>query len=695
MEISPTVDMASTDTKELRSLHAEALLLFDSVWGTQWEARQMSLYDRRMATEYGAQYEGRVYEQFENKPKPEFNKIKRSCKRILSELRNNPITVDFISKDGSDRSDLAGVCDDLYRSDEQDSVGDEAYDLCDEEAVKGGHGAYRMRAVREDEYDEWNDHQRIRIEPIPDADISVFFDQNSKRYDKADAGWCIVLTAMVRDAYEDEFEDDVVSWPTTIEDYSFEWSTPDLVFIAEYYKVVETTENVYVYESLDGTEERYKEKAFEQDENLRNMLNATGWKLIEERTVKRRSVHKLIMSGGKVLKDCGMIAGKNIPIIPQYGDRSFINGVEVFSGHVRAARDPQQVYNAIMSWLFQLAATGTAEKPIFDPEQIDEFSTEWNEDNIDPKAYLRARALRDDQGNVVQSGPLGYTKAPEVPPAISALIGVVNNDLNEILGDSPESEKMVSNVSGKLAELVQSYKDLPSFIYGSNRAKTRRRGGTVWLGMAKDLYVEVGRKMKAVNRESEVRQVILNEPAFDDCGEFIHRNNFADADFDVYSDVGPSSSSKRAKILQDIQGFLQYTQNDPELMRIMTLFAMKNMEGDEVDVLRKFADKKFMQMGGREPTKEEQAEAAKAAENAPPDANHELLMAESRKSDAQAEKADAETIETYANIEKIQAETAETYSGIDRDDLSSGIAAANAINQVASAPPQQPRTGEQ
>ena len=187
----------------------------------------------------------------------------------------------------------------------------------------------------------------------------------------------------------------------------------------------------------------------------------------------------------------------------------------------------------------------------------------------------------------------------------------------------------------------------------------------------------------------------MNEPAFDDCGEFIHRNNFADADFDVYSDVGPSSSSKRAKILQDIQGFLQYTQNDPELMRIMTLFAMKNMEGDEVDVLRKFADKKFMQMGGREPTKEEQAEAAKAAENAPPDANHELLMAESRKSDAQAEKADAETIETYANIEKIQAETAETYSGIDRDDLSSGIAAANAINQVASAPPQQPRTGEQ
>ena len=154
-------------------------------------------------------------------------------------------------------------------------------------------------------------------------------------------------------------------------------------------------------------------------------------------------------------------------------------------------------------------------------------------------------------------------------------------------------------------------------------------------------------------------------------------------------------------LLQNIQGFLQYTQNDPQLMRILTLFGMKNFEGDEMDDIRSWADDEFMKMGGREPTKEEQEEAAKAAENAPPDANQAILMAESRKSDALAEKAEADKILSYAkveteqaNAENTQADTAKTYSEIDRDDLAAGIAAANAINQVASAPPQQPRTGE-
>jgi hypothetical protein len=663
-------------TEELIEVLKEGLKFFDQVWGSSHEAREMSLYERRMVSEYGAQYEGALGEQFENKPKPEFNKIKRSCKRMLSELRNSPITVDYISKDGSDKSDLAGVCDDLYRSDEQDSVGDEAYDLADDEAIKGGMGAYRFIACDEDEYDEWNDHQRIRIEPIPETDQCVFFCLNSKRYDKADAKRCMVLTALTRDSYLDEWGDDPTSWPKSLEsEFNFSWSSPDLVYVAEFYKVDETKEKIYVYESLEGDEERYSERDFDNDETLRQMLEATGWKQIDERSVKRRAVRKYIMSGGKVLDDCGFIAGPNIPIAPQYGDRSFINGVEVFSGHVRAAKDPQQLYNAIMSMLMDLAARGLKEKPIFDPEQIDEFSEEWRNDNIEDHAYLRAKSLRDDQGNVVAAGPIGSTKAPEVPPALAALIGIVNQDLNDILGEQPQAEKMVSNVSGKLAEMVQSYKDLPSFMYASNRAKTRRRGGEIWLGMAKELYVEIGRKMKAVSKEGKVRQVTLNEPAFDENGEFIERNCFADAGFDVYSDVGPSTASKREKILQNIQGFLQYTQNDPELMRILTLFAMKNFEGDEVDVVRDWADKKFMEMGGREPTEEESKEMAEAQENAPPNPESELLLAEAGNSKASAELKEAKVIETYANVEKKQAETAEVTASIDRDDLRAGMEA--------------------
>ena len=646
----------------------------------------MSLYERRMVSEYGAQYEGRIGEQFENKPKPEFNKMKRSCKRILSELRNKPITVDFISKDGGDDSgDLAMLCDELYRSDEQDSVGDEAYDLCDDESIKGGNGSYRLIAAMEDDYDEWNDYQRIRFEPIPDSDQCVFWDQNSKRYDKADARKCIVLTATTRRAYKEEWGDDPASWPKDTENYAFEWQTPDLVYVAEAYIVDDQKEKVFVYESLDGTEERYSERDFDHDDTLRRILDATGWKLIETRSVRRRGVRKYIMSGSKILKDCGFIAGPNIPIVPQYGDRSFLNGIEVFSGHVRAAKDPQQLYNAIMSMLMNLASTGLQEKPIVAPEQIERFRTEWDNDNIDNYSVLRLDLIKDKDGNILQQGPIGYTKAPEVPPVMAQLIGIISADLNEILGDSPEAERMVSNVSGKLAELVQSYKDLPSFMYASNRAKSRRRGGEIWLGMAKELYVEVGRKMKAVNRSKKSRQVVLNEPALDKNGAFYERNNLSNASFDVYSDVGPSTASTREKILLNVQGFMQFAQADPQLMRVLILTGMKNFEGDEMDETRSWADTQLMEMGVREPTQEEKKKAAKEAENAPPNPEAELLLAEAGKSEKLAEKAEADTFKSLAQTKETVAKTAEIMSGIDRDDQQQVL---DALETAVSAPPQ-------
>jgi hypothetical protein len=684
-------------TRSFVEILSESLTEFDRTYSATYHSRQLSLYERRMTNIYGAQYEGRLGEQFENKPKPEVNKIKRSIKRILSELRNNPITVDYVAKDGSDKDELAEACDDLYRSDEQDSVGEEAYDLSDQEAVTGGFGAYLFAAKLEDEYDEWNDQQRICIELIPEADQCVYFDLNAKRYDKADARFCWVLTAMTRDAYREEWGDDPTSWPKPDNDhYEFEWDTVDVIYVARYYKVEEVSEMVQIWEAPDGEEARYSESDFEKDDQLEAILLAGGWRLVDDRKVKRRGVHKYIMSGGKILEDCGFIAGSHIPVIPQYGERIFTDGVEIFSGHVRAARDPQQLYNAIMSMLMDLATTGMKEKPIFAPEQIDDFRAEWDKDNIDNYSVLRAHPLKDAEGNPIQTGPLGYTKAPEIPPALSVLIGIVNQDLNDILGEQPQAEKMVSNVSGKLAEMVQSYKDLPSFIYSSNRAKTRRRGGVVWLSMAKDIYVEIGRKMKAINREGQPRQVVLNEPALDDGGNYYERNNFAEASFDVYSDVGPSTASKREKILRDIQGFLQYTQNDPEIMRILTLFAMKNFEGKEVGMVRDWADRKFMEMGGREPTPEEAAEIEQTQANAQPDANEQFLQASAREADAKAQKTEADTLKTLADVEETEAKTLETYAGINRDDLSQAVAAEEAnrrMNQPVSAPPQ--RTGEQ
>jgi hypothetical protein len=201
-----------TKSERLSNVHQEALMEFDGIQSSMRDERLQCLEDRRFYSIAGAQWEGTLGEQFDNKPKFEVNKIHLSVMRIINEYRNNRITVDFVSKNGDADDQIADTCDGLYRADEEDSVADEAYDNAFEEAVGGGFGAFRLRAVYEDEYDEDNDHQRIRIEPIYDADSTVFFDLDAKRQDKSDARLCFVLTAMTRDAYRAEWNDDPESW---------------------------------------------------------------------------------------------------------------------------------------------------------------------------------------------------------------------------------------------------------------------------------------------------------------------------------------------------------------------------------------------------------------------------------------------------------------------------------------------------
>ncbi len=214
-----------TNDQRLFRIHSEAIKEFDEIQTALRDERLQCLQDRRFYSISGAQWEGPLRDQYANKPKFEVNKIHLSVMRIISEYRNNRITVDFVSKDGSKDDKLADTCDKLYRADEQDSGAEEAYDNAFEEAVGGGFGAWRLKTTYVNEEDNEDERQRIAIEPIFDADSSVFFDLNSKRQDKADAKRCFVLTAMSRNAYIDMYKDDPASWDKEIHQYEIDWAT--------------------------------------------------------------------------------------------------------------------------------------------------------------------------------------------------------------------------------------------------------------------------------------------------------------------------------------------------------------------------------------------------------------------------------------------------------------------------------------
>lgn len=640
----------------LAEVHNEAMVEFSAIQSALRDERMQCLEDRRFYSIAGAQWEGSLGEQFANKPKFEVNKIHLSVIRIINEYRNNRITVDFIPKEGAENDKLADTCDGLYRADEQDSCAEEAYDNAFEEAVGGGFGAWRLRAEYEDDSDPEDERQRIRIEPIFDADSTVFFDLNAKRQDKSDAKRCFVLTSMHVQAYKDEYGDDPTTWPKDISKSEFDWAPNDVVFVAEYYRIEEKKEMVQVWQSIDGEETRYKEQDFIDDPELEAKLAAIGSKMVREKQIKSRKVHKFILSGGRVLEDCGYIAGTCIPIVPMYGKRWVVDNVERCMGHVRLAKDAQRLANMQRSKLGELSALNSVEKPIFTPEQMAGHQTMWAEDNVKNYPYLLINPITNADGAEMPAGPVGMTKPPMIPPAMAALLQITEQDMQDLLGNQQAGEQLQPNISGKAVELIQNRLDMQTFIYMSNMAKAVKRSGEIWLSMAKDVLVEQGRKMKTVGTQGELGKVELLRPMLNDEGETETENDLSKAKFDVAVDVGPSSSSKRAATVRALTGMASITE-DQETKQVLGAMAMLNMEGEGISEVRDYFRKKLLRMGVVKPTEEEAQTLAQEALSAKPDANQLFLEKAAAEADANAKKANADTIKTIAQAEKTQAET--------------------------------------
>lgn len=678
--------MGRPSTEErLAKIHKEAMEEFEAIQCVQRPLREECRDDREFCSKSGAQWHGALGDQFENRPRLEINEVKQAADRIIGEFRNNRVDVEFISKDGALDPSLADACASLYRSDEQDSKAEQAHISAFKEMVKGGFGAWRVRTRYEDRRVSDRNRLRIQFEPIVNADVRVFYPLDAQCQDKSDARCCFVLTPKTRAQYEREYGEDVSSWSPVVCPSGFEWATPDVVYIAEYYVVNETTETVRYFENSlfsDGGEPERRtvtEGELEEDPELERVLAVTGWVEVGQEEVTRRRVHKYVMNGQRVL-DEEDIAGEEIPIVPVYGDWEFIDNAEHCMGLVRLAKDAQRLKNMLLSLLAELAGMSGREKPIFAPEEIAGHQQMWSEDNIKNYPYLlRNRTYSPDGQPIVAA--LEFTKAPQVPPAYAALFQIADAAAQKILGNQQETQKQLSHVAGKTVELLQQNIDANAVLYIHNMGDAIRRGGQIWLSMARDIYAAKGRKVKGVGKRGELRQIELMRPVIGPDQQATTENDLTRASFDVSVNIGPSSESKRAAAFRKITEVLPVIQ-DPKTQAILGPLVVMNLEGEGTDSARKWARKELVAIGVEEPTEEEAQALAAAAQSQQPTPQDQYALAEAAKARAQAEKAMADIELTAAQTDKTKAETIETLAGIDTARQTAAVDAVSRLQEM-------------
>ena len=650
------------DDSRLSDIHAKHMLAFNHTQAAVRDERMQCLKDRRNCYIAGAMWEGGLGDQFENTPRFETNKIRPAIMRIISEYRNNRISVNFLPKDG-DNSDSAENITGMYRADEQECNANEAYDNAFEESVSGGLGAWRLRATYEDEFDKENENQKICIEPIVDADSCVFWDLGAKRKDKSDAKLCWVLSAYTPDAYEDAFDDNPASWPKAITQQYFDWSTSEQVFVAEVYEVEIVNDTIYTMRDLQGEESEYNKQ--EYNAKLEE-LTATGYKLSRKRNTKTKKVHKYLENGQRIIEDCGYVAGTEIPIVPKYGNRVIVDGVERLMGHGRLSNDANMLKNMIISKLGQITSMSPVEKPIFYPAQVQGHEQRWSDDNIEQYPYALVNPMYDAQGTLIPAAQLGFTKPPSLPPALVALLQTTEQDMQDMLGNQQSGEVMRANQSGKAVELIQGRLDMQAYIYIDEQALAMKRSGEIWLSMKKDIETKP-RKVKTLSEQGQRGTVNLMNPIQSDDGKLTYENNLNE-NYDVISDVGASFQSKKESTVRNLLNILQTVATvDPQQASIISSSIMMNMDGEGLSDLREYFRRSLVQQGIVKPTDDEQKELDAAQEQQaqqPPDANTQYLISSAAKADADASKSHAQTIQVIADTEKTQAETQQIIQGL-------------------------------
>lgn len=639
------------------------------------DQREQANEDMRFINVAGGMWEGFLINDFtEDRVKLEFDVVSNFLQRFLGKWDLNRIGVEYKSDDDKTSDDDAELLNGIYRADYRNNSGDIATDLAVDEASTCGVGAMKLATIFENDEDPENDNQRIEWRPIHNAYNSVFWDEAAQRIDKRDARRCTVLKTFTKSSFKDEWPDfEPVSayQPDSLQFQNVNVQSTDLVYIATRYEVVRRKETVFVYNNLETREvEVYSE---DDHDLIKDELRASEFhNFVRERTMIRRRVEKTVFSGDAILEPTKRIAGKWLPIVPFYGYRSYVDGVEWYRGLVRKLKDAARLFNMQVSQMAENAASNGQEVPIFLRDQMlnPDIQDIWADKNNKP--YLVVDPVRDADGNVIASGPIAYNKPNQLDGNVSALLQIVPGYIQDVTGGMPQ-ETLNPDMSGKAIRALMEREDLTTWKVTKNISDAIKWSGEIYQSMAAEVYT-TQRIIKTIGKDGSDGEVQLLKTVLDsETGKMVESNTLRGKRFRAWADKGPSYSTLREQTVEDLKGMLEVLVNveggaqyTPALIAVL----LDNITGVGLDPIKDLNRRIMLQQGLVKPETDEEEAMLKQLQEAAqqPDPQQALIEAAAAQQNAEARSLDASSTQKVADSRKKEAETVEIISGISRDD---------------------------
>ncbi|MBL4565687.1 portal protein [Citrobacter koseri] len=656
------------DNERLKSI----LCKFDADWMASDEARteatndlyfsRVSQWDDWLSDYTTLQYRG------------QFDVVRPVVRKLVAEMRRNPIDVLFRPKDGADPNS-ADVLMGMYRTDMRHNTAKISVNIAVREQIEAGVGAWRLITEYEDQ-DPTSNNQVIRRVPIHEACTHVVWDSNSKQMDKSDAMHCTVINAMSRDGWKafaekNGFdEDEMPSFQNPDMNWLFPWLTNDVVYVGEYYEVEEKKETVFIYQDpLTGEPVSY----FQRDiKGVIDELADKGMIKVAEKKVKRRRVYKSIITCTNILKNREPIAGEHIPIVPVYGEWSFAGDKEVYEGVVRLTKDGQRLRNMIMSFNADIVARTPKKKPIFWPEQIEGYEYMYG-GNDDYPYYLLNRT--DENNGELPVQPVSYMENPEVPQANAYMLEAATNSVSQVATMGVDAEAANGQVAFDTVNQLNMRADLETYVFQDNLATAMRRDGEIYQSMVNDIY-DVPRQVMMTLEDGTEKQVQLLTQAVDyQTGTVVTLNDIRGR-YECYTDTGPSFQSMKEQNRAEIQELLAKVPPGTPEWQMLLLQYFTLLDGKGVEMMREYANKQLVMMGLKKPETPEEIQMVQQAQQQPEQPSPEQTQAQGVLLQGQAEllKAQNQQMQIQVDAAKVEgqnqlaaARIAEIFNNMDLD----------------------------
>jgi hypothetical protein len=576
-------------------IHRTAIQRFEASFSAERNQRDLCIEDMSFVFVEGSQWSDTATESRTDRPRYSVNKILGPVNQIIGEQRQNRVSIKVRAAKGDASKDNADILAGLVRNIENSSHFKDIKDNAFKEIVSGGFGGWCVTTGYSDD-DSFD--QEIKIKTIRSAASSIYYDPSAVDELKRDASWVMVTEDIDKKYFEKKYPDSVASSLSTNHSQSYlqDWQSRDTVRIADYWvkePVIKT-----IAQMTDG-------RVLELNDDTKSIIDELAEQGVSVLKTRQKHCHKVVMykiSAGEVLEGPFEWAGHHIPVVPVFGYNVWINNQHYYNGVVRAAKDPQRIFNYATSQAIETSALSPKDPYWVTPAQMQGLESDFANFNVKNTPFMR---YNEDPNN---PGPPKRTGAPSVQTALIQQVQQADMDVQATTGlFAPSLGQNETDQSGRAILALQRAGNVGTHELVDNLVKAIEFTGQILIDLIPKIY-DTERQISILGEDGATAPITLNQTVIDQqTGNKVVVNDLSVGKYDVTASSGPSYATERVESLNFLT---KLSESNPMFSSVATDLIAKSIDFDYSEILTERVRKTMIQQGIVEPTPEEMEKLA-------------------------------------------------------------------------------------